>query len=78
MGRFIESRGAKEWASLVAQMAESSCNPGDPGSIPGLGRSLGEENGYPPSYSCLENSMDRRGWQAIIRGITNKQTGLRD
>ena len=30
-----------------------------PDSIPGLGRSPGEENGYPLQYSCLENSMDR-------------------
>ena len=39
---------------------ESACNAGDPGSIPGLGRSPGEENGYPLRYSWLENSMDRR------------------
>ena len=34
-------------------------NAGDPGSIPGLGRSSGEENGNPLQYSCLENPMDR-------------------
>ena len=33
---------------------ESACNAGDPGLIPGLGRSLGEGNGYPLQYSCLE------------------------
>ena len=38
---------------------ESASSAGDPGSILGLGRSLGEENGYPPQYSCLENPMDR-------------------
>ena len=38
---------------------ESACNAGDPGSIPGSGRSPGEENGYPLQYSCLENLMDR-------------------
>ena len=37
----------------------SACNVGDPGSIPGFGRSPGEENGNPLWYSCLENSMDR-------------------
>ena len=37
---------------------ESTCNPGDPSSIPGLGRSPGEGNGNPLQYSCLENSMD--------------------
>ena len=38
---------------------ESPCNAGDQGLIPGLGRSLGEGNGNPLWYSCLENSMDR-------------------
>ena len=37
---------------------ESTCNVGDLGSIPGLGRSPGEGNGYPLQYSDLENSMD--------------------
>ena len=41
---------------------ESACNAGDPGSIPGSGRSPGEGNGYPLQYSCLENSMDRGAW----------------
>ena len=36
----------------------SACNAGDPGLIPGLGRSPGEGNGNPLQYSCLENSMD--------------------
>ena len=36
----------------------SACSAGDPGSIPGLGRSPGEGNGNPLQYSCLENSMD--------------------
>ena len=38
---------------------ESVCNAGDPGSILGLGRSPGEENGKPLQYSCLESSMER-------------------
>ena len=37
----------------------STCNAGDPGLIPRLGRSPGEGNGYPLQYSRLENSMDR-------------------
>ena len=37
-------------------------NAGDPGSIPGLGRSPGEENGNPLQYYCLENPMDRGAW----------------
>ena len=35
------------------------------GSVPGLGRSSGEGNGYPLQYSCLENSMDRGGLQSM-------------
>ena len=38
---------------------ESTCNAGDLGSIPGLGRSPGEGNANPLQYSCLENLMDR-------------------
>ena len=36
----------------------SAYNAGDPGSTPGSGRSLGEGNGNPLQYSCLENPMD--------------------
>ena len=36
----------------------SACNAGDPGLIPGSGRSPGEGNGNPPQYPCLENPMD--------------------
>ena len=38
----------------------SACSAGDPGSIPGSGRSPGEGNGNPLQYSCLKNSMDCR------------------
>ena len=38
---------------------ESTCNAGNPGSIPGSGRSPGVGKGNPLQYSCLENSMDR-------------------
>ena len=44
---------------------EPACNAGDSDSIPGLGRSPGEGNGYPLQYSCLENSMDRGAWQSM-------------
>ena len=40
----------------------SACNVGDPGLIPGWGRSPGEVNGNPCQYSCLENLMDREAW----------------
>ena len=41
---------------------ESACNSGDPASIPGLGRSPREGNGYLLQYFCLENPMDRGTW----------------
>ena len=40
----------------------SAYNVGDPGSIPGLGRSPGEGNSNPLQYSCLKNPMDRGAW----------------
>ena len=45
-------------------------NVGDPGLIPGSGRSPGEGNGNPLQYSCLGNSMDRGMWQATVHGVT--------
>ena len=40
--------------------------------IPLLERSLGEGNGYPLQYSCLQNSMDRGAWWAIVHGVTKE------
>ena len=57
---------------------ESTCKAGDPGSIPGSGRSPREGNGNPLQYSCLENPMDRGAWQATIYSITKNQTQLSD
>ena len=52
---------------------DSAYNVGDPGSIPGLGRSSGEKNGYPLQYFCLENSTDRGAWQATVHRDTNER-----
>ena len=54
----------------------SACNVGDPGSIPGLGRSSGEGSGNPLQYPCLENPMDRRAWCATVRGVAKSWTRL--
>ena len=56
---------------------ESACNAGDPSSIPGLGRSSGEKNGYPLQYSCLENSMVRGAWQAMVHGVAESDMAKR-
>ena len=55
---------------------EFACNAGDPGSIPGSGKSPGEGNGYPLQYSHLENFIDRGAWQAIVYGVAKGWTRL--
>ena len=61
-------------------MAQLVKNPhvGDLGSIPGLGRSPEEGNGYRLQYSGLENSMNREAWQATVHGVTKSRTRLND
>ena len=59
------------WASFVAQLVRIACNVGDLGSIPGLGRSPREGNGYPLQYSGLENSMD-----CMVHGVAKSRTWL--
>ena len=61
-----------------SEVKASACNAGELGSIPGLGRSPGEGNGYPIQYSCLENPMDRGAWWAILHGVAKSQTRLSD
>ena len=56
---------------------ESVHNSGDLGSIPGLGRSPGEGNGYSLQYSFLENSMDRGASWATVQGVAKSWTQLR-
>ena len=64
-------------ASLVAQIIENpTCNAGGLGLIPGSGKSPREGNGNPLQYSCLENSMDRGAWQAMVYRVTKSQTRL--
>ena len=45
---------------------------GDMGSVPQLGRSPGEGNGYPVQSSCLENSMDRGTQWTAIHGLQSQ------
>ena len=47
---------------------ESTCNVGDPGSVPGLGRSAGEGNGNPLQYSCLGTPMDMDFFIVFMEG----------
>ena len=59
--------------SVDADCKEFACNAGDLSSIPELGRSPGEGNGYPLQYSGLENSMD-----LIVPRVAKSQTQLSD
>ena len=55
---------------------ESACNTGDQDSIPGSGRSSGEENGNPLQYSCLEYSMNRGDWQTTVHEVKRVRHNL--
>ena len=53
---------------------EATCNAGDLGLTPGLGRSPGEGSGYLLHYSGLENSIDRGAWQTTVHGVAESDT----
>ena len=61
-----------------SEVKASASNVGDPGSIPGSGRSPGEGNGTPLQYSCLESPMDRGAWRATVHRVTKSRTRLSD
>ena len=52
-----------------SEVKASASNAGDPGLIPGSGRSPGEGNGNPLQYSFLENTMDRGAWRAAVHSV---------
>ena len=56
-----------------SEVKASACNAGDRGSIPGLGRSPGEENGNWLQYSCLENPMDGGAWWATVHRVAKSR-----
>ena len=61
-----------------SDIKESACGAGDPGLIPVLGRYPGEGNGSTLQYFCLENSMHRGTWQAVVHGVVKSWTLLND
>ena len=56
----------------------SAYSVGDPGSIPGSGRSSGEGNDNPLQYFCLESPKDGGAWWATVCGVAKSRTRLRD
>ena len=68
------------WAEVALVVKNLPANAGDirdPGFIPGLGKSPGEENDHPLQYSCLENSMDRGAWTATVHSVAKSWTRLK-
>ena len=62
-----------------SEVKASACSVGNPGSIPGSGRSPGEGNVNPLHYSCLETPIDLKGtWWVTLHAVTKSQTRLSD
>ena len=59
---------------MVKNLPANSGDIRDAGSISGSGRTPGEGNGNSLQYACLENSMNRGAWQAIVCGVTKSRT----
>ena len=59
---------------MIKNLPPNAGASGDVGSIPRSGRFPEEGHGNPLQYSCLENSMDRGAWEAIVYGIKKSQT----
>ena len=73
----IRGKATSQGASLAVQLVKSLSamqDRGNPGSIPGLGRSPGVGNGNPLQYRCLENPMDSGTWQATVLGSQESDT----
>ena len=58
-----------KWEMGSSVSKSSACNAGDPGLIPGSGRTPREGNGNLLQYTCLKNPMDRGAWQATVHGV---------
>ena len=74
-GTSLEVQGLKDFPGGSDGKA-SAYSVGDPGSIPGWGRSPGEGNGTPLQYSCLENPRDGGAWWATVHGVAKSRTRL--
>ena len=72
--KLVQSLWKPLWLPWWLNRKESACNAEDLGSVPGLGRSLGEGNGNPLQYFCLEDPMDRGTWQATVHRVAESDT----
>ena len=62
---------------MVKKLSTNAGDRRDAGSIPGSGRSPRGRNGNPLQYSCLENFMDKRAWQATVHRVAKSWTPLK-
>ena len=62
---------------VVQSLPANAGDTGDQGLTPGLGRSPERGHGNRLQYSCLENSMDREAWRAVVHNVTSSQTQLK-
>ena len=62
LGKYLLGGFGDRWLLGGSEVKASAWNAGDPGSIPGLGRSPGEGNDNPLQYSCLEDPMEGGAW----------------
>ena len=69
--------GAARWVLAVKNPPTNARDTRDTGSVLGLGRSPEGGHGNPLQYSCLEDPMNRRAWQAIVHGVTKSWTWLK-
>ena len=70
---FPDGPGASQVLAMVKNLPANARDARDMGSIPGLGRPPGVENGNPLQYSCLKNPMDRGAWWATVQGVSKSQ-----
>ena len=68
--------GLRTWVLVVKKLPANAGGIRDMGLIPRSGRSPGAENGNPFQHSCLENSMDRGAWWAIVYGAARSTARL--
>ena len=69
--------GASQVALVLKNLTGNAGDPRDMGLIPRLGRSPGGRHSNPLQYSCLENTMDRGAWCAMVHRVTKSQTQLK-
>ena len=68
----LDTASMKECFPGGSDRKQSACKAGDPGSIPGSGRSPGEGNGIPLQCAWLENSVNRGTWWATVHGVSKE------